>query len=361
MKIKKFRYFAGDFETTVYKGQKETQVWASASVEFNTEDVHIFHSIEEQWEYFKSLNENIVVYYHNLKFDGSFWLDFFLRECKYQQAYSILDDNFCGVEWLKDSEMKNNSFKYSISHMGQWYNMVIKVNNHFIEFRDSLKLLPFSLDRIGKSFKTKHQKLDMEYDGFRYAGCEITEKEKQYIANDVLVLKEALEFMFSQGHNKLTIGSCCLEEFKNTLTFDRYDEKYPDMYKIEIDEILYGSPNAGEYIRKSYKGGWCYLVPEKAEQVEEILDDEPVQQVMSDSNSIENVIHPAVKTTYNSTEENTPVPQQPVRQKPQVNYEEIYNNATPFLQWPEVVEYLQKYSKTKAVLILLSTARDSTF
>lgn len=267
MKIKKFRYFAGDFETTVYKGQKETQVWASASVEFNTEDVHIFHSIEEQWEYFKSLNENIVVYYHNLKFDGSFWLDFFLRECKYEQAYTMLDDNFCGVEWLNDKDMKNNTFKYSISKMGQWYNMVIKVNNHFIEFRDSLKLLPFSLDRIGKSFKTKHQKLDMEYDGFRYAGCEITEKEKQYIANDVLVLKEALEFMFSQGHNKLTIGSCCLEEFKNTLTFDRYDEKYPDMYKIEIDETLYGSPNAGEYIRKSYKGGWCYLVPEKAEQV----------------------------------------------------------------------------------------------
>ena len=73
----------------------------------------------------------------------------------------------------------------------------IKKNNHFIELRDSLKLLPFSVKRIGESFKTKHKKLEMEYKGFRYAGCEITEEEKKYIANDVLVVKEALEFMFN--------------------------------------------------------------------------------------------------------------------------------------------------------------------
>ena len=89
--------------------------------------------------------------------------------------------------------MPNNSFKYSISDKGQWYNIIIKVNNHFIEIRDSLKLLPFSVKRIGQSFGTKHKKLDMEYTGFRYAGCNITEKEKEYIANDVLVVKEALE------------------------------------------------------------------------------------------------------------------------------------------------------------------------
>lgn len=46
----------------------------------------------------------------------------------------------------------------------------------------------------------------MEYTGYRYAGCEITEEEQKYIANDVLVVKEALEIMFQQGHDKLTIG-----------------------------------------------------------------------------------------------------------------------------------------------------------
>ena len=47
MKTRKFKYLACDFETSVYKGQTETQVWASACVELFTEDVQIFHSIDE--------------------------------------------------------------------------------------------------------------------------------------------------------------------------------------------------------------------------------------------------------------------------------------------------------------------------
>ena len=88
--------------------------------------------------------------------------------------------------------------------------------------------------------------------------------------------------------------------------------------------------------------------PEKEEKVEEIVDEEPEEVKMSTSNSIETALKPAVSINNNSVEENTPVPTQPVRQKPKVNYEEIYNNATPFLQWPEVVEHLHKYSKTIA-------------
>ena len=39
MKVRKFRYFVGDFETTVYDNQDYTEVWASALVEMYTEDV----------------------------------------------------------------------------------------------------------------------------------------------------------------------------------------------------------------------------------------------------------------------------------------------------------------------------------
>ena len=46
-KPRKYRYFMGDFETTVYKGQTSTEVWASALVEFHSEDVKIYHSIAE--------------------------------------------------------------------------------------------------------------------------------------------------------------------------------------------------------------------------------------------------------------------------------------------------------------------------
>lgn len=266
MKTHKYRYFTGDFETTVYKGQVNTEVWASACVELFTEDVKIFHSIDEQYKYFLSLDCNVCVYYHNLKFDGAFWLSYLLVDLGYEQAYVKHSDDINDMEWLSQKEMKNKTFTYSISNMGQWYRITIKDKNRFIEIRDSLKLLPFSVKRIGESFGTKHKKLDMEYTGFRYAGCEITDSEKKYIANDVLVVKEALEIMFTEGHKKLTIGSCCLGEYKKSIGRKNYERLFPDVYEIPINPI-HSYETAGDWIKYSYRGGWCYLVKGKEKQI----------------------------------------------------------------------------------------------
>ena len=269
MQVKKYRYFMGDFETTVYKGQVNTEVWASAVVEFKTEDVKIFHSIGETFDYLVSLDSDIIIYYHNLKFDGAFWLSYLMVDLAWQPAAHVPkpDESTSEFEWILMKNMRNKTYTYSISDMGQWYRIVIKVNDRYIEIRDSLKLLPFKVSRIGKSFATKHKKLEMEYKGFRYAGCEITPEEQQYIANDVLVVKEAMEIMFEEGHKKLTIGSCCLAEYKLLLGKPLYDEYFPNLYEMPIDQSIYGVPNAGEYIRKSYRGGWCYLAKGKEKRM----------------------------------------------------------------------------------------------
>lgn len=272
MKQREYRYFMGDFETTVYKGQVNTEVWASALVELFSDKVTILHSIAETFDYLVSLNCNVVVYYHNLKFDGAFWLSYLLVDKKFTQAYDKIGDKETDVKWKQQFKMYNNTFKYSISDRGMWYSIIVKVKNHFIEIRDSLKLLPFSVKRIGESFGTKHKKLDMEYTGFRYAGCEITKEEQEYIANDVLVVKEALEIMFKQGHNKLTIGSCCLEEYKKIcrssleIQLD-YAEMFPNLYEFKIDKQEHKYDNAGDWLRKSYRGGWCYLVKGKENKI----------------------------------------------------------------------------------------------
>lgn len=262
----RYKYLVGDFETTVFEGQTHTEVWASACVELFTEDVHIFHSIDELYDYLVSLNENICIYFHNLKFDGAFWLSFLMLNKRYKQACIQDAQDPMKFAWIDRGGLPNRSFIYSISEQGQWYRIIIKDKGHIIEIRDSLKLLPFSVKKIGKSFGTKHKKLDMEYKGFRYAGCTITDDEKEYIANDVLVVKEALEIMHQEGHKQLTIGSCCLEEYKKTLPKGYYNMMYPDMYDIPLDP-KYGSPNVGEYIRNSYRGGWCYVVEGKERTV----------------------------------------------------------------------------------------------
>ena len=269
------RIFSADFETTVYDGQTSTEVWAAATVELGTEDVHIFHSIGDLFAYYESMNEHVRVYFHNLKFDGSFCIDYLLKNGYCLDGVPIGTNAYEYSE--KDTDMADGTFKPIITEMGQWFMITIKMSNGFIlELRDSLKLLPFSVDKIGKDFQLKHKKLNMEYKGRRYAGCEITQEEQKYIANDVLVVKEALEYMFSEGHDKLTIGSCCMAEFKNIWNTGKfssldYDSMFPDLYKsnrlmeqAKEDPHSYGTANVGEYIRKSYHGGWCYVRPGKA-------------------------------------------------------------------------------------------------
>lgn len=263
MKTRKYRYFSADFETTVFPGQANTEVWAAAIVELFSDDVSIFHGIDELFDYLLNLDDNIVAYFHNLKFDGSFWLDYLIRVLNLEQAYEKISET--EYKWLPDKEMKHKTFKYSISNRGQWYTITIKWKKHFIEIRDSLKLLPFSVKRIGQSFGTKHKKLEMEYTGFRYSGCEITDEEKEYIKNDVLVVKEALEIMFKDGHNRLTIGSCCLAEYKKIIG-DDWDTLFPPIENRVIEQ-KYKYPDAWQYVNKSYKGGWCYIAKGKEGKV----------------------------------------------------------------------------------------------
>ena len=266
MRPRTSRIFMGDFETSVYEGQTETEVWASALVELGTEDVMVFGSIESTYTYLRQLPDNIIVYYHNLKFDGAFILSYLLTELHYEQAYDIIDEERFSVQWHDDKDLRNNQVKYAISAMGQWYSITVKTHNKIIEFRDSLKLLPFKVAEIGKSFKTKHQKLTMEYKGERHANCYISPEELEYIKNDVFVVKEALEIMFDEGHDKLTIGSCCLNEFRKTQMKEDYKNWFPNLYELPLDKEEYGSETIGDYIHRSYHGGWCYVVKGKENQ-----------------------------------------------------------------------------------------------
>lgn len=270
------KIYACDFETTVSndtKNQDSTEVWSACFCEVGTEDAIIMGSISQFMNYFLQVEQNdCILYFHNLKFDGSFIIDWLYHNNKYIEA-SQGDIEKGTFSFMLKNQMPCFSYSYLISSMGQWYSITIKAKNHTITIKDSLKLMPFSLAEIGNAFKTKHKKLEMEYKGNRYANCPITKDEEDYIKNDVYVLSEALQFMFNEGHTKMTIGACCMSEYKNL--FKKYQlgimndfaEIFPNMKDIELDKNIYGSTNADEYIRKSYRGGWCYLVKGKENKV----------------------------------------------------------------------------------------------
>lgn len=264
MRKRRIKYFACDFETTVYDNQERTDVWASCICELGEHEPILHGNIYDTYEYFESLKCDIDAYYHNLAFDGNFWLYFILHDLKFRQAY--IEDDAHTIAWMDIDEMPCCSFKYLISKMGQWYTLTIRLKNgHFLTLKDSLKLFPFKLEDVAKGFGTKHKKLSMEYKGFRYPNCYISSEEKEYIFNDVYVLKEALEIFFSDNPHKLTIGSCCLEKYYQ-LHKDEWQQLFPKLTEIELPS-QYKYPTAEEYIRRSYRGGWCYVVPEKANKI----------------------------------------------------------------------------------------------
>ena len=73
--------------------------------------------------------------------------------------------------------------------------------------------------------------------------------------------------MFNEGHDKLTIGACCLSEYKKLIGDFDWKIFFPKLQEIPIDETIYNAPTADEYIRKSYHGGWCYLVDGASEKI----------------------------------------------------------------------------------------------
>lgn len=257
--IRELRKFVADFETTVYEHQTKTEVWAVGIAELYQDTVYVLHSIEEFFEFIFDLKQSISIKFHNLKFDGTFILYSLMEKLK-KRGFKHAYDPEKG--FLKIKEMPSRAFSYLISSMGQWYSITIKNGRQLIKIEDSLKLIPASIEEIGKTFGTKHRKLSMKYEGVRYPGCNITEDEEKYIKNDVLVLKEAIEIMEAQGHTKLTIGSCCLSEYKKIMGAD-YETFFPRLDVVEIDEKKYQARNIDQYCRRSYKGGWCYLVSDK--------------------------------------------------------------------------------------------------
>lgn len=251
------RYFAADTETTVFDGQEATEIWACGCCELNTENCIIWNNFPDMFNYWRTIGSDLIVYFHNAAFDCEFIIYYLLHDLQYKLAVDYETEK--QTIFLRNKDMKNNTFKTSISGQGEFYTLTIKTNNHIIECRDSFKLIPMSVKKMHNAFSTKHKKLDMEYTGERHAFSTITDEEEAYLKNDIYVLKEALEYMFNEGHTQLTIGSCCLQEYKKITGKEDFETLFPRLDLMPLDREIYGASNVDEYCRRGYRGAWCYV------------------------------------------------------------------------------------------------------
>ena len=237
--------FTADFETNVRV--EDCRVWAWAVCQIgNVENFKYGETIEDFIKWCQNGRENYIVYFHNLKYDGEYIMSYLLKN---------------GYECIKDKKDRHDkTFKVVISGEGNFYAIEIffntknsrKVNK--VTIYDSLKLLNFSVEKIAKSFDLPIRKLEIDYKANREVGHKLTPEEVDYIRNDVEIMARALNIMFEENLNKMTIGACALDNYKKgTKNFKGY---YPEL-EFELDQD----------IRKSYKGGFTYLNPLYANQI----------------------------------------------------------------------------------------------
>lgn len=237
--------WVGDFETTTTIRMKQdgtSHVWACGLCEVgNPSNTIILRTIEEFLNWCEQSKTNDTVYFHNLKFDGNFIIQYLLRH---------------GFKLARTpQEKESKTFTTLISDKGLWYQIEIfftikgkKVNK--VTIQDSLKLIPLSVREIAKSFHLPIQKGSIDYSlhDLLPEGSPLTPEEEEYLIHDVQIVEHALDFFHSEGLTKMTIGSCALEEFKTLI-----NKKYFKMY--------FPPPFYDSDVRQAYKGGFTYLNP----------------------------------------------------------------------------------------------------
>ena len=232
------RKFNCDFETTT--DPEDCRVWAYALCEIgHPENFFYGNDIYDLMDWVYNQKDNIRLYFHNLKFDGEFIVNWLL-----EADFKFVKDRKEADDW---------TFSTLITDMGQWYSIEIWFEAHNkkrkkLTIYDSLKLLNFSVDEIAKAFDLPIRKLTLDYETKREEGHVLTQHEIDYIRNDVEIMARALDIFFKENKPKMTIGSTALASYKETNPNFRND--FPEL-PIEVDAD----------IRMSYKGGFTYLNP----------------------------------------------------------------------------------------------------
>lgn len=228
--------YTADFETTTDENDCRVWAWATCSID-NKLDKEYGIDISSFIDFIQD-RKNSNWYFHNLKFDGQFIIDYLLKH-----GYTY------------DTENNPHTFSTLISKQNQFYSIKIifdyknKQKKNIACIYDSLKILPMPVEKVAKAFDLPIRKLDLDYNEKREIGHKLTEHEKDYITNDVEIMAMALFHQFKQGLNKMTAGSNALSYFK-MLKGKTFKELFP-VLSVEIDK----------FIRHSYKGGSTQVNP----------------------------------------------------------------------------------------------------
>lgn len=272
----------------------KTETWAFAvcpiSKNPKREDVITWNSMDKAMTtLLGGLFNNSLIFFHNMAYDGKQMVDWLFKHGYRHRPIERATKDTVKMGNLEEFDFiaEKDTFGVSISGQGQWYEMVIATNikkgsylkqvwddeNEEVDYvetdvyevvviRDSLKILPFSVDAISDSLKTKFKKLkgSIDYTLDRYSGWNITPTEQKYIDNDVLVMAEAMYLIRKMHVTEMTIGSHAFKQFKK-MNYSGKGKKQTTnkfiegRYRLEFPEL---DTEQDKFLRKAYYGAITY-------------------------------------------------------------------------------------------------------
>src|SRR5690625_2438481 len=222
--------WVADFETTTDPDDCRVWGWGACNVD-KFSDIEIGSDIASFIDWCQGFNSTC--YFHNLAFDGSFILDYLLRN---------------GYVHTHERAVGRGEFSTLISNMGKFYSIKVRWHNGRVtEFRDSLKKLPMSVAHVAKSFRLGGTKGEIDYHKPRPVGYVMTEDEKDYIIRDVRIVASAIAIQLDAGMSRLTVGADSLAQFKEMISNRQFQRMFPSL-PVSMDEE----------IRAAYRGGFTY-------------------------------------------------------------------------------------------------------
>lgn len=224
--------YTADFETV--NDPDDCRVWAWAILSINENEYYTGTDIKSFMRQIEKL-KNAEIWFHNLRFDGSFILYELFRE-----------------EFEYSNKKESHTFNTLISDMNQFYEIEIVFkggkNGNKIKLHDSAKVIPLRIEQMPKAFGIEIEKLEIDYNKKRPVGYQLTEEEREYLRHDVIIAARALRYFIDQGLYGMTIGSIALKSFKKT---GNIAKNWQNLFPMDLE--------LDSEIRQAYKGAFTYV------------------------------------------------------------------------------------------------------
>lgn len=170
------------------------------------------------------------VWFHNLRFDGSFIIDYLCRQgYEYGKHYTCIIDG-----------------------MNIWYEIKLIHSNGECRIWDSLKKFPGqSVQSISKLYGIEGKKDKPDFTRYLPIDYKPTDEEIEYCIQDSKIMAYAMLQEYKNDHKSLTLSSDAFKSVQETLGgFKNWRSAMP---QLDLPE--------DSFVRDSYKGGYVYVNP----------------------------------------------------------------------------------------------------